>query len=250
MTAESLFEKYYYSAPRFVDGTTEFHRLCDRHIRAGSAVLEIGAGPANPTSTHLGQRYDLTGLDVSGEVMGNPALRRARVYDGRLFPFEPGAFDACVSNYVLEHVEDPSRHFLEVARVLRPGGVYCFRTPNLLHYVAFFARVAPHAVHLKLANRLRGMAEDAREPWPTVYRANTAGKIRRHCGEAGLVAERLEMIEKEPSYGRSSPWLFFPMMLYERLANSGEVFSRFRANILGVVEKNGGFRVTRGTSGG
>jgi SAM-dependent methyltransferase len=169
--------------------------------------------------------------------MTNPALKRARVYDGRVFPFERRAFDGCVSNYVLEHIHDPAIHFAEVARVLKPGGVYCFRTPNQWHYVALAAKMLPHSAHRRLANRVRGLSEDAHDPWPTVYRANTPGQVRGLCEGAGLELVELRMIEKEPSYGRWSPWLFFPMMLYERVVNSSGVLRCVRANILGVVQK-------------
>jgi 2-polyprenyl-3-methyl-5-hydroxy-6-metoxy-1,4-benzoquinol methylase len=51
-----------------------------------------------------------------------------------------GSFDARASNHVPEHVELPKLHLREAARALMPGGVYCFRTPNLWHYVTFAPR--------------------------------------------------------------------------------------------------------------
>jgi hypothetical protein len=45
------------------------------------------------------------------------------------------------------------------------------------------------------------------------------------------------MIEAEPSYGAAHPLLFYPMMAYERVVNSSDLFSVFRVNILGTLRK-------------
>jgi hypothetical protein len=45
------------------------------------------------------------------------------------------------------------------------------------------------------------------------------------------------MVETEPSYGRISRLLFYPMMLYERAVNSVDALSPFRANLFAVFTK-------------
>jgi SAM-dependent methyltransferase len=237
MTNQRLFEKYYYGKPTFVDGTTEFHRLCSRHLVAGSKILEIGAGPSNPTSAHLSTIGDVFGVDISPEARTNKYLAGSQVYDGKDLPFTDASFDGCVSNYVLEHVEDPDGHFRQVARVLKPGGVYCFRTPNLWHYVALTARFLPHSFHLRFSNRLRGLEESAHDPYPTYYRANTQRRIVECCRGVGLKPLIVSMIEKEPSYGRLHNTIFYTMMMYERAVNSSHAFEPLRANILGVLRR-------------
>jgi SAM-dependent methyltransferase len=234
-STDRLFDYYYYKRSSYRGGTTQFHALCSNSIAAGGQILEIGAGPSNSTSDYLSGLGSLTGVDVSAEVRENRALQSAHVYDGTRLPFEAERFDACVSNYVLEHVANPDEHFREIRRVLRGGGVFVFRTPNLIHYVALTSRLLPHAAHRLLANRLRGLGEESHEPWPTVYRANTRGKIARLASQASLHVERCVLIEPEPTYGSASRWLFFPMMWYERLVNSTETLATLRANILGVL---------------
>jgi SAM-dependent methyltransferase len=237
MKTDHLFDKYYFSRPRFVDGTSEFHRLLDRHIKWGSSVLEIGAGPQNQTTNHLATLGRVAGADVSCEVYDNAALSEAHTFDGLHLPFPSSTFDACVSNWVIEHVDDPATHFGEVGRVLKPGGVYCFRTPNRWHYFVLGSQLLPFSVHLRVANRLRGMPQDAHDPYPTYYRANTFSRIQRLSTVAGLTAVALMAIEKEPSYGRLHPGLFYPMMIYERVVNLCGAFRGFRASLLGVLQK-------------
>ncbi len=155
---------------------------------------------------------------------------------GHAFPFEAESYDACVSNYVLEHVAHPAQHFAEVSRVLKPGGVYCFRTPNIWHYIVLASRCVPHAVHDALANRMRALV-DAHDPYPTFYRANTRRTIEQLARSAGLATVALPTVEAEPWYGRSHALLFYPMMAYERLVNSSALLAGLRANIFGVLRK-------------
>lgn len=235
---QALFDKYYYSNANFEGGTRPFFRLCRDQIPAGAKILEIGAGPGNECSEMLSGVGTVAGLDIDPDVKNNRWLSEAHVFDGKRMPFPDCSFDACVSNFVLEHVSHPEEHFAEVARVLRPGGVYCLRTPNLLHYVSAGARVLPHSMHLMLANRLRKLAADAHDPYPTWFRANTRRRLRKLCLANGLERPGITMIEPEPSYGRAHPLLFYPMMVYERLVNLTDSLSGFRITILLVTRKH------------
>jgi SAM-dependent methyltransferase len=236
MATETLFDRYYYSNPAFEDGTTIFHRLCRQSIPAGGQALELGAGPRNKTSDFLSRFVELHGVDTSSEIHDNPALKQAHVYDGLRLPFADSSFDACVSNYVLEHVEDPAQHLREVARVLREGGVYCFRTPNLWHYVTLGSRLLPHCFHLRWANWLRNLT-GAHDPYPTHYRLNTAGSIARHARSAGLCVSSLRYVEAEPYYGRRHSLLFYPMLAYERMVNSTELLAPLRTSLVALLTK-------------
>jgi SAM-dependent methyltransferase len=234
---QALFDKYYYHKPDFEDGTKHFLRVCKEQIKPGSEILEIGAGPTNGYSKSFSEIGPLTGLDIDPDVKNNQWLSQAFLFDGNKMPFADASFDACISNFVLEHVEHPIEHFQEVARVLRPGGVYCMRTPNLFHYVTLGAFMMPHSLHLLLANRLRSSPEDAHDPYPTWYRANSRGRLRKLCRTAGMSEPIITMVEPEPSYGRAHALLFYPMMAYERTVNLSSALSGLRVTILMSVRK-------------
>jgi len=234
---QALFEKYYYSRPGNEGGTIPFLRLCRKQIPDGAAVLEIGAGPSNLCSEALSEIGSVTGIDIDPDVLSNKWLEDARVFDGRRMPFADASFDACVSNFVLEHVEHPAEHFKEVVRVLRPGGVYCLRTPNLFHYVSLGAWMMPQWMHLMLANRLRKLEAEAHDPYPTWFRANSRGRLRSLCTRAGLDVNVMAMIEPEPAYGRAHALLFYPMMAYERVVNAVGALEGLRITILMAARK-------------
>jgi SAM-dependent methyltransferase len=227
----------HYGSPGHVDGTTEFHAMCAAHIPSGAAILEVGAGPSNPTSRYLSSLGHLSGLDIDPVVRSNEYLADARVLETDRYPFADSHFDACVSNYVLEHVADPGSHLSEISRILRPGGVYLFRTPNLYHFIPIVSRLTPHWVHEAIANRLRNLGEDAPDPYPTYYRLNSRRAIHLAATQANLRVRELRMVEKEPSYGMASRLLFVTFMLYERVVNSSPLFADLRVNVFGVLER-------------
>jgi SAM-dependent methyltransferase len=242
--------RYYSGRPGWIDGTSHFHRTITDLVAPGSTMLELGCGPDGPTSRLLRRLADqpgsrdgrvgrLDGLDVDPDVKNNPHLSAAFVYDGGVWPTPAGAYDAIVSDFVLEHIADPLATFGEVARALRPGGVFIFRTPNLYHYVSLGSRLTPHALHTSMGKWLKGRTAEDHDEYPTYYRANTRSALRAALGGAGLVERRVEMLEKEPSYGFRSRLLFYPFMLYERVVNSTEALAFARICIVGAFAKPG-----------
>lgn len=229
--------KFYNRDAGWIGGTEEFHRMCQSTVPPKARILEIGAGPNNPTSRFLSTLGELHGIDISREVLGNDSLVSASVLDASSYPMADNSFALCVSNYVLEHVADPEAHFREVWRVLKPGGAYCFRTPNRYHYVTAVARLTPHWFHVLVANRLRNLPSDEPDPYPTFYGVNTQSDVRRIARQTGFEVEELVLIEKEPSYGMSSRLLFLSFLAYERLVNATELAANLRVNILAVLRK-------------
>lgn len=232
-------DQYYPRSKGWLDGTTVFHEMCAAHIRQGSSILEIGAGPSNPTSKFLSTIGEVVGVDIDPKVKSNKHLTEVFILEADTLPFGDCSFDACASNYVLEHIMNPEIHFSEVTRVLKPGGVYVFRTPNLFHYVSLVARVTPHWFHRLVANRLRNIPPEGDDPYQTFYRLNSRRAIFKASAAVGLVVRELRMIEKEPSYGMSSRVLFLASLGYERAVNSSEIFAPIRANIFGVLQRPG-----------
>jgi SAM-dependent methyltransferase len=236
-------DRYYRSRPGWTDGTTWFHEsLCRANAPAGARILEIGAGPTNATSRFLSTLGELHGIDVSDEVRSNVHLKTAAVLEGDRYPYPDGSFDLAASSFVVEHVADGAAHLREVHRILKPGAKYVFRTPNLWHYVALASRFTPHRIHVLAANRLRGLATDHHDPWPTVYAMNTPGAVRREAVRANFEVERLELVEKEPSYGMIARPLFLAFMAYERAVNASERLAPFRANLFVVLRKPSALR--------
>jgi SAM-dependent methyltransferase len=230
---EVYLERFYPQGSWRRDGTRDFFRICQEYC--GGQILEVGAGPSNSTSDYLGTLGELHGVDVDDDVLQNPALKTSSVIEDR-FPFPNSTFYSCVSNYVCEHLDDPQQHLEEVWRVLKPGGVYVFRTPNRFHYIAMVSSLTPQSFHLKMANRLRAI--DGHDPYPTRYRLNTRSQVQRLARQTGFEVEYLRLVEKEPSYGMSSRLLFLLFTAYERVVNATELLGAFRGSLFVVLRKS------------
>ena len=239
MKSDVLERKYYYSKPGWRNGTKEFHDLVTGFIvPEKSTVLEIGPGPENKTSAFLASRAArLDGLDIDERARTNPSLNSALIYDGGLFPLEGESYDVVVADYVMEHVEDPQLMLDEISRVMRPGGFFVFRTPNIYHYVSLVSRFTPYTFHRLTANRARQREVDAVDPYPTFYRFNSLRTVCAIAERSALREIEMLMVEKQPSYLKFNPWAFCCGVLYERFVNSTQMLAGLRSNIFGVLEK-------------
>ena len=193
-------------------------------------------GPSNDTSKFLASLGPTHGLDPDPKARKNRFLTSFQQLTGASYPFPDEMFSVAVSSYVVEHVAHPLEHLREIYRVLRPGGFYVFRTPNLYHYVAAVSAVTPHRFHRLVANRLRRLPPGSTSPIrlsiacidscrPT---ASAAAGFREVC---------IEMVEKEPCYAVASRAFFVAALAYERTVNRFSVLARYRANIFAVLEK-------------
>lgn len=111
----------------------------DRHFDwDGKAVLDLGCAGGFMAEALARRGAHVTGIDPAADAIA-VARTHARAeglrigYDvgvGEALPYEDDSFDAIVCVDVLEHVTDLNRVLTEVARTLRPGGVFLFDTIN------------------------------------------------------------------------------------------------------------------------
>lgn len=116
--------------------------LAAAELAGARRVLDVGCGDGQVSrlATSLGAQL-VVGVDptwnqvkVAHQRGGGPAYARAGAAQ---LPFADGSFDAVVACLVFEHIRDVDDAIAEVARVLEPGGRFCFflnhpllQTPN------------------------------------------------------------------------------------------------------------------------
>lgn len=135
---DDLWERY---AQWWIDGFTEgadpeyaeqILPLAAAELVGSARVLDVGCGDGQITRLAAG----LDGVDVA--VGLDPTWNQIAVAADRGgasgfvrggadgLPFADGAFDAVVACLVFEHIDDVDEAIAEVARVLVPGGRFCF----------------------------------------------------------------------------------------------------------------------------
>ena len=111
----------------------------DRHIDwTGRAVLDLGCAGGFMAEALAARGARVTGIDPAAGAVAAACAHAAQeglsiAYDvgvGEALPYADAGFDAVVCVDVLEHVADLTRVLAEVARVLRPGGLFLFDTIN------------------------------------------------------------------------------------------------------------------------
>lgn len=196
-TLTKLYPEFRFGGLLHRDGGFRFFSRVQTLLGDDSAVLDIGCGTGfhrglaagflKHVQTLRGARRKVIGIDVARESASNDGIDEFRLIDGASWPVEDASIDVCVSDWVLEHIEDVDAWFREAARVLRPGGALCFRTPNLLHYASFAAALIPDALHFRV-RQLLGHEHTDDDVFPTHYRANTTWRCRRLLREHGFDA--------------------------------------------------------------
>lgn len=91
-------------------------------------ILDLGCGDGFFAELTFGRNSIDVGLDLPvsriDEAVATHVYQAVRTYDGTHIPFDDGYFGSVISNCVLEHVENLQRVVSEVARVMRPGGLF------------------------------------------------------------------------------------------------------------------------------
>ena len=212
---------------RFEDRLRDF-------IPSSTTVLDAGCGSGRIFRYEMAEGCRVVGVDLGTELRDNPNVADRLQGDLRRLPFLDASFDAVLASHVMEHLPQPKEALTEIARVLKPGGFFLLLTPNRFHYVTLVASLVPQRLHLWF-NRHRGVPE--RDVFPTLYRANTAGQLRRLLEGAGLTVERLDRFETEPEYLAFHPLSYALGVGYERLVNRVRILTPLRVGIIAVARK-------------
>jgi ubiquinone/menaquinone biosynthesis C-methylase UbiE len=235
----ALIERYF---PGYRSPKVRYQTLLDSVVDADTSWLELGCGKRicadDALNAGLPRRARfVVGLDRDPYLEKHSSIDNLVCADAAALPFRDGAFNLVTASFVLEHLEQPEAVFREIARVCAPGGRVVVFTPNLANYGMIIAAATPYKFHLwykKLAYFFaRGEWTDHEEDmFPTFYRANTVGRLRRLMRQAAFKVERLEWVGMAHSFGFIKP-LYIASLLFERIIDRRHL-EALKADILGV----------------
>src|SRR5215213_1993148 len=136
--SSSYFYLGYYLKPEETD-TPPFVKQRLREITAEFApyrqtnrLLDLGCGAGDLLAAASKHSWNPQGLDVSSHAARHVRDLGFEVFEGELQAAEfPSAyFDVITATELLEHIFEPKLLVQEVARILRPGGLFWLTTPH------------------------------------------------------------------------------------------------------------------------
>ena len=132
MRGDNEVDTAFYRKPRLVSHIDDqaqslIRELYSSLLKPGSAVLDL----MSSWQSHVPQSFDLstlTGLGLNEEELAkNPQLSDYVLHDlnaETTLPFDDQSFDAVICTVSVEYLVRPVDVFTDVARVLKPGGVF------------------------------------------------------------------------------------------------------------------------------
>lgn len=201
--------------PGELNHDTGFHNFVSATVPKLGKILDLGCGDNDCLTRYRTSELEAWGTDFDA----HPDLKhvdwfRLMPADG-LIPFADQTFDLVSSYMVMEHVTKPAAFLGEIARVLKPNGVFIGQSIQSLHYVTWIRRlfdVLPHSWVQRTVKKLYGREEH--DTFPTCYRLNRKSVIAR-----AAKASNLETIDwrgyASQGYFSFSPLLFRLAVLFD-----------------------------------
>lgn len=200
-----------------------------KRLGEDAVVLDAGSGPGSWVLQEHRQQIELL---VGGDIYRPDTLRLDAFVVGRCaqLPFDRGAFDMVVAYLVLEHLDDPLSAFREFARVLKPGGWFCFKTPAVRTPLFLLSRLLPTSLHQRLKSCI---GTDEADVFPTYYRANEVTRLERGLSQAGFHRDWLRTVDQTYAYMTQTRLTYALGLLYSRLTQQ-RLLSWLRNQIVGI----------------
>lgn len=119
------------------------------YLSSGSLVLDVGCAQGRSSEPFISHGATVVGFDISKEMIKEAQKRFASyqhkekapyffVGDATQFPFQDGVFDIVILHGVLHHLKRPEYVCREIARVLKPNGIYLGHENNKTPLRLFF----------------------------------------------------------------------------------------------------------------
>jgi SAM-dependent methyltransferase len=246
-------EVYRQRRPDWRPATEVYADLVRAHLTAATRLLDLGCGRGGLVEQLVsgeGEPYSLFSSHCS--VAGEPhktkrwlgvdpdwaSLQQHRLPDlprlaavSDALPLRAASVDLIFCSWLLEHLSRPSLTFAEISRLLRPGGVFIFITPNARHPLAHLNHALGSIAQIQgwLVSSLYGRS--ASDAFPTTYQANTTDQLHHLAQAHGLHLSQLHPVP-DPSYLAFHPLLFRLMChIEERLP------AERKLHLVGVLQK-------------
>lgn len=199
--------------PTFQNGGRLYREQISQHANTHTIVLDAGCGNGGILSSYKHLFHKIIGVDTNQHLLNQHGFLDEKILaDLSAIPCKDNSIDLVTCDFVLEHIQNPIAVFQEIFRVLKPGGVFLFRTTNVFNPVMMLSKFLPLFLHKILRDTLLKKEEGTHK---TYYRANTYKKLLRFGRQTGFKSTQLHRAGN-PEYLAFSPFTVVPAILLER----------------------------------
>jgi ubiquinone/menaquinone biosynthesis C-methylase UbiE len=230
-----------------LENSQYFYRdTLNAHLNESRRWLDLGCGHQIMPEWMRSSEVDQTAMVrrcqlVVGVDYDVPSLKKHKYFKYRLagdihnLPFRSGSFHLATANMVVEHLEDPNIALREVNRILEPGGLFIFHTPNLWNYGTLASRMIPNWLKNRLIELLEGRKEE--DVFPAHYRLNSDGRIRAVAEASGFSVAAVNQVESSARTFILGPLAIFELLVLRILRF--RALRRWRNNLIVILQKKG-----------
>jgi ubiquinone/menaquinone biosynthesis C-methylase UbiE len=228
-------------APGLRYSQAQYEEVMRGLVTPDTVWLDVGCGHRVLPEWRFHQERELVGLAsyVAGIDADSTSTTKHRSIKNIWFgdvhnlPFPDNSFTLITANMVVEHLVNPCRAFAEIHRVLAPGGLFLFHTPNVNGYVSAVNKHLPDGVKKLAAKVLEG--RDSKDVYPTYYRCNAEGVISKMADANRLEVKGIKHIPTTAVFARIPPIAALELLWIR--ATMSKLLARYRTNIIGLLRK-------------
>jgi 2-polyprenyl-3-methyl-5-hydroxy-6-metoxy-1,4-benzoquinol methylase len=190
-------------------------------IGRGKRVLDVGCLGGQISRLIMEQNNEVWGLEINptaAEVARKRGIRVKLADAEKGLPFEDSAFDVVNAGEILEHLYDTKQFFQEARRVLKPGGILLFTTPNLNSLENRFRVVA--------GGYLSMVGAYPEDHYGSHVRIFNSSKVRELCRQTGFDLKDTRGVF---TLERRARWIDAPLAVAARVAPNLSKLLMFKA---------------------
>jgi SAM-dependent methyltransferase len=228
-------------APTLRHSQSIYEEVLNQHVSPGIRWADLGCGHQVLPFWREDEERKL--VSRCGMIVGMdydlPSLKKHRSISLKLkgdictLPFQDDYFDLVTANMVVEHLAHPDVQFREIARILKPGGVFLFHTPNASGYPSVLNKLVPDKLRGKLVFLLDGRREE--DVFKTHYQANTRAQIHALALKNGLQVAEMRMTVTDAVFALVFPIAIFELAYIRMLMQTR--FADWRTDIITALKK-------------
>ncbi|MEN9389784.1 MAG: hypothetical protein RLY61_868 [Candidatus Parcubacteria bacterium] len=166
----------------------------------GASVLDAGCGNGNFIIDENRAIINWAcGVDLKQDYTSkNVCLDEIKYAKLDANPYPDNSFDAVVSLWVVEHLDQPLSVFKELYRVLKPNGLFLFATPNKNYFPLLLNQFLTKS---KLTETIlqKVYGRQPEDVFKAFYKANTLEQLTLLAKQANFQIEKLEY-NYDPAY--------------------------------------------------